>query len=226
MNLSNTFISFLFCVTLINITGCSIVETPSNYSNYENIAELDLPFNGSWYVVWGGRNLNNNYHNSLNDQRFAIDVLQIKNGSTFSGSGTKNEHYYSYSDSIYAPASGQIVEMKNYVIENIPGETNKNELFGNYVIINHGNDEYSVLAHMITNSIIVNPGDRVTKGQLIGLCGNSGNSTQPHLHYHLQNQASIGHGEGLPAKFNNYYANNIFVSIGEPLKKQTIKKKK
>ena len=114
--------------------------------------------------------------------------------------------------------------MENSVAENIPGQTNTNQLFGNYVIISHGNEEFSVLAHFIRNSIIVNTADLVDKGQVIGLCGNSGNSTEPHLHYHLQNKPSIGHGEGLPAQFQNYYANEVFMSVGEPLKDQTIRK--
>lgn len=224
MNLSSTFLSFLFCAFLMNLTGCSKEETPSNYLNYETIAELDLPFNGSWYVVWGGRTLSENYHASLSDQRFAIDVVQLENGATHLGNGTQNDDYYCYGETLHAPESGKVVKIKNSVAENIPGQTNGNELFGNYVIIDHGNDEFSVLAHMITNSIVVNVDDIVVKGEMIGLTGNSGNSTEPHLHYHLQNKPSISHGKGLLAQFKNYYADDVFVSSGEPLRYQTIRK--
>lgn len=224
MNLPSSFLRILFYTFLINLTSCDKDEAPSIYSSYQTKAELELPFSNSWYVVWGGRTLSENYHASLNDQRFAMDVLQIENGSTHLGNGLSNDDYYCYRDTIYAPAYGQIVEMKNTVRENIPGQTNGNELFGNYVIIDHGNDEYSVLAHMITNSIAVNVGEIVEKGQMLGLTGNSGNSTEPHLHYHLQNKPSITHGDGLPAQFLNYYANDMFVSIGEPLSSQTIRR--
>ena len=183
-----------------------------------------MPFNSDWFVVWGGRTLKENYHASLGDQRFAIDVVQIENGSTFKGNGARNEDYYCFGDTLFAPGNGQIVEMENSVAENIPRETNTNQLFGNYVIIDHGNVEYSILAHFMKNSIIINVGDLVTKGQVIGLSGNSGNSTEPHLHYHLQNKPSIGQGEGLPAQFRNYYENDVFVPVGEPLKNQTIRK--
>jgi len=226
MNIKNKLynsILFLFCLVLI---GCEKDEAPSGYLDYQTKTHLSLPFNNSWYVVWGGRTINDNYHASLTDQRFAIDVVQIENGSTFMGDGTRNEHYYCYGDTLYAPAFGRITEMKNTVAENIPGETNTNELFGNYVIIEHGNDEYSVLAHMITNSIVVNPGNTVSKGDVIGLCGNSGNSTEPHLHYHLQNSPSISSGVGLPAQFQGYYANDSFISRGEPSRGETIRKTK
>ncbi len=216
------YILFFFCI--INLIGCEKDEFPSKYLDYQTIAELELPFNDEWFVVWGGRTKEENYHASLVDQRFAIDVVQIENGSTFMGNGTQNEDYYCFGDTLYAPESGQIVEMENLVAENIPGETNKNQLFGNYIIIDHGNAEYSVLAHFMKNSIIVNIGDLVAKGQVIGLTGNSGNSTEPHLHYHLQNKSSIGQGVGLPAQFRNYFANDLFVSIGEPLKNQTIRR--
>ena len=215
---------FIF-YSILNLIGCEKDEVaPSDYLDYQTIAELELPFNDEWFVFWGGRTLEENYHASLIDQRFAIDVVQIENGSSFMGNGTQNEDYYCFGDTLYSPESGQIVEMENSVAENIPGETNTNQLFGNYVIIDHGNVEFSVLAHFMKSSIIVNVGDLVTKGQVIGLSGNSGNSTEPHLHYHLQNQPSIGQGEGLPAQFRNYYANDVFVSVGEPLKNQTIRK--
>ena len=224
MRLRKILIYFLICFCFLNLIGCETDEAPSNYLDYETIAELELPFNDDWFVVWGGRTIEENRHASLDDQRFAIDAVQIENGSTFVGDGRQNEDYYCYGDTLYAPESGQIVEMENSVHDNIPGQTNTNQLFGNYVIISHGNEEYSVLAHFIKNSIIVSAGDLVDKGQVIGLCGNSGNSTEPHLHYHLQNKPSIGHGVGLPAQFQNYYANEVFTAVGEPLKDQTVRK--
>ena len=225
MNTKNTLFYMLLCFCIIISMTCKKDEVaPSNYLDYQTIAELELPFTDGWFVVWGGRTLEENYHSSLVDQRFAIDVVQFENSSTFNGTGMQNEDYYCYGDTLYAPESGEVVEMENSVAENIPGETNTNQLFGNYVILDHGNEEFSVLGHLIKNSIIVNVGNSVAKGQVIGLCGNSCNSTEPHLHYHLQNKPSISQGEGLPAQFQNYYANDIFVSVGEPLKGQTIRK--
>jgi len=219
------FLGTLLFACIIHFSGCEEDKVaPSRFLEYQTIAELELPFKNDWFVVWGGRTLEENYHSSLGDQRFAFDVVQFENGSTFRGNGSRNEDYHCHGDTLYAPGDGRIVAMAHSVAENKPGETNTNQLFGNYVIIDHGNEEYSVLAHFIKNSIAVGDGDLVTKGQAIGLTGNSGNSTEPHLHYHLQNRPSIGQGEGLPAQFREYYADDGFVLIGEPKRNQTIRK--
>ncbi|MCL6274758.1 M23 family metallopeptidase [Muricauda sp. 2012CJ35-5] len=197
---------------------------PSGELDYLTTTSLQLPFAEEWYVVWGGRTLAENYHASISNQRFAIDVVQFENGSTFLGDGSKNEDYHCFGKPLEAPADGQVVALLNSVADNKPGETNKNELFGNYIIIDHGNDEFSVLAHFKQNSISVNIGEFVNQGDNLGQTGNSGNSTEPHLHYHLQNKPSIGQGEGLPAQFRNYYADNVFEVLGEPRQNETVRK--
>ena len=65
-------------------------------------------------------------------------------------------------------------------------------------------------------SIVVNVGDTIKSGQYLGLCGNSGHSSEPHLHYHMQNSPTIFEGEGLPIQFESYYSNDLFIEKGEP----------
>ncbi len=67
-----------------------------------------------------------------------------------------------------------------------PGEMNRMYFPGNLLIIKHADGEFSLFAHFKQNLIRVKVGDKVTKGQIIGLCGNSGNSSEPHLHYQFQ----------------------------------------
>ena len=62
-------------------------------------------------------------------------------------------------------------------------------------------------------------------GDLLGLVGNSGNSTEPHLHYHLQNTPIWWEGEGLPVWLNNYISNGVYVEYGEPVRGEIIKSK-
>src|ERR1051325_7539357 len=74
---------------------------------------------------------------------------------------------------------------------------------GNCVIIEHGNSEYSVLAHMQHGSVTVKTGDHVVAGQVIGKLGSSGDSYGPHVHYQLQSGPRLFHDQGLPFKFQN-----------------------
>jgi murein DD-endopeptidase MepM/ murein hydrolase activator NlpD len=83
------------------------------------------------------------------------------------------------------------------VRDNVPGSMNPLSALGNAVFIQHSKHEVSVLAHFKQGSINVKAGDTVTKGQVLGLCGNSGNSSEPHIHYHLQNTVVIQDATGI-----------------------------
>ena len=74
---------------------------------------------------------------------------------------------------------------------------------GNCVIIDHGNSEYSVMAHMQHGSVTVKVGERVDAGQVIGKLGNSGDSFGPHLHYQLQSGPQHFQGQSLPFRFQD-----------------------
>jgi murein DD-endopeptidase MepM/ murein hydrolase activator NlpD len=63
----------------------------------------------------------------------------------------------------------------------------------------------------------------VQRGEVLGRCGNSGNSSEAHLHYHLQNTPEFNQGEGLPPQFQNYVADGQVVSRGEPIRGQKIR---
>jgi murein DD-endopeptidase MepM/ murein hydrolase activator NlpD len=75
--------------------------------------------------------------------------------------------------------------------------------YGNCVIIDHGNSEYSVLAHMQQGSVRGKVGERVAAGQVLGRLGNSGDAFGPHLHYQLQSGPQLFHDQGLPFRFQN-----------------------
>ncbi len=200
------------------------IEAPSNFLDYKTRTHLSLPFDGEWFTFWGGRKIADNYHAAYSSQRFAADYLIMKNGISYSGDGTKNENYYCFGLPILAPGAGTVLETENNVEDNIPGKMNPSQPMGNYVIIDHGNSEFSFLAHFKNGSIVVKPGDKVKSRQLLGSCGNSGNSSEAHLHYHMQNNASFNNGEGLPAQFQSYMADNIAVSRGEPVRGQIIRR--
>lgn len=80
------------------------------------------------------------------------------------------------------------------------------DIRGNYILIKHSDNEYSMLAHLQPNSIMVNCEERVVRGQVIAKCGNTGNSSEPHLHFQLQNSKSFYFSAGLPICFLNIFA--------------------
>ena len=194
----------------------------SRYRDYVTKTPLRLPFQGEWYVFWGGRTLEQNYHAAVADQRFAYDFMARRQGRSHSGDGTKVQDYYCWGRPVLAPGAGTVVEAVDGLPDNAPGTTDPQHPAGNHVIIDHANGEYSLLAHLKRGSVAVRQGARVEAGAQLGACGNSGNTSEPHLHYHLQNGPEFGRAEGLPAQFLGYTADGARVERGEPTKGQTI----
>lgn len=195
---------------------------PSRFLDYTTKAALRLPFQGDWFVFWGGRTREQNYHVIAPDQRFAYDFVVRRNGVTHEGDGSRVEQYYCWGRPILAPAGGTVAEAVDSLPDNAPGRMDPAHAAGNHVILDHGNGEYSLLAHLRRGSVAVAAGARVAAGDKLGECGNSGNTSEPHLHYHLQDTPVFGRGEGLPAQFTGYVADGRPVARGEPVRGQTI----
>lgn len=199
---------------------------PSPYLDYDTKARLRLPFEGEWLVFWGGRTVEQNYHAAVRDQRFAYDLLVVINGKSHSGDGTSNGQYYCWGKEILSPGSGTVVTAVSDLPDNPPGVMDPKNPPGNHVIIDLGNREYALLAHLQRGSVSVEEGDEVRPGQPVGLCGNSGNTSEPHLHFHLQDGRKFGQGDGKPAFFTDYLSNGTPVERGEPLRGEIISPKR
>jgi hypothetical protein len=198
---------------------------PSEHLDYETKSALRLPFGGEWFVFWGGRTVAENQHALARDQRFAMDLLIRKGKASHTGDGGRNEDYYCFGVPILAPADGRVVAAVDTVKDNAPGILNSAEPFGNYVILDHGNGEYSFLAHFKQGSVLVEPGSAVKVGQPLAACGNSGHSSEPHLHLHLQTTATPFDGDGLPAYFQNFVSNGAPVARGEFVRGMSVRPK-
>ncbi len=201
-------------------------EKPKAYASpnleYVTKTALHLPFRGTWDVVWGGRTIEQNYHAAYRDQRFAHDILIMKDGSTHRGDGKSLSDYYCYGQPVLAPGAGRIVWLCDSLPDNAPGQRDPAHATGNSVVIDHGNGEYSLIAHMQPHSLEVRLGDKVNAGQAIGLCGNSGNTSEPHVHYHLQDTPRPFDGEGLPVQFTGLVVDGKSVARAEVIKGQKI----
>jgi len=195
----------------------------TRFAEYRTKTKLFLPFDGEWYVFWGGRTVGQNRHAKVQCQRFAYDFLVLRQGKSSGGSGEANTDYYCFGLPVYAPGDGTVVQAEDDVPDNLPGILNARQLLGNHVILDHGNGEFSFLVHLKGGSVRVRTGDRVHAGDMIGECGNSGHSSEAHLHYHLQTAPVLAAGEGLPAQFVDYIANAKKVGCGEPVAGETIR---
>jgi murein DD-endopeptidase len=148
-------------------------------------------------------------------QRFAIDWVMLNDSNTtFVGDRLKNESYGAEGVDALAVADGRVTEVKDSIPENVPGANSRavpitlETVGGNHVIIDIGGGYYAFYAHLKPGSLRVKLGDRVRRGQVIGLVGNTGNSTEPHLHFHISDASSPLGSEGVP------YAYEAFTLVG------------
>jgi hypothetical protein len=196
-------------------------------ADYESKIAYRLPVNGVWWVIWGGDTVLQNYHVEYQNQRHAYDIVIWKDGGTHTGDGNRNEDYWVFGQPLLAPAAGTVVAVLDGIANNTPGVLNPEpHPAGNHVVIQTAAREFVFLAHLKQKSIRVKQGDRVVAGDLLGLAGNSGNSSEPHLHIHVQDKADFFAPDaiGLPLRFSDYLADGKPVSTGEPVQGQFIER--
>jgi murein DD-endopeptidase len=138
-------------------------------------------------------------------QRFAIDWVRLfPDGRTFNGVATNNRSYRAFGAEALAVADATVVETTDGIPENVPDPTARAvpmtpaTIGGNFVLLDLGNETYALYAHLQPGSLRVKKGDRVRRGQIVGLVGNTGNSTEPHLHFQVADRRSPLDAEGIP----------------------------
>ncbi len=141
--------------------------------------------------------------------RYAIDFIGVnEQGREHEGPPDLNSSWFGYGADVIACAEGTVVAVHDGIPENrgparaVPMNSYEN-IAGNFVILDIGSGRYAHYAHLKTGGICVRQGERVTTGQLLGQLGNSGNSTAPHLHFHICDSDDLI-GEGLPFVFHEY----------------------
>jgi hypothetical protein len=144
-------------------------------------------------------------------QRFAIDFVKLNDANTtFHDDKLVNGNYYAEGNDALAVANGRVVAVKDSIPENVPGIASRavpitlETVGGNHVIIDIGGGYYAFYAHLRPGSIRVRVGDQVQRGQVVGLVGNSGNSTEPHLHFHVSDGTSPLGSEGIPYRLDSF----------------------
>jgi murein DD-endopeptidase MepM/ murein hydrolase activator NlpD len=174
------------------ISGLSVSPLPVEPPVAKNDIPIALPFRGQWDVHWGGdiSELNMHVRGPVGkpwSQRRAADILIVgDNGRTHKAEGKLNTDYYAYGKEILAVADGEVTTVIDGVPENEPGTKNPTYLAGNMVMIRHAPNLYSMYAHLQPGKTTVKVGAKVKRGNVLGLCGNSGNASEPHLHFQLE----------------------------------------
>ncbi len=175
--------------------------------DYRCKVDYRLPFDGEWMLYNGGTTPKTSHSWDVLGQRYALDfVVADAAKRRHRGRGTRPEEYFCWARPILAAADGEVVAVRDGIgTAPLLGwgvcDFLARDFIGNHVLIRHAEGEYALYAHLVRGSIEVGVGDRVVAGRTIGRCGHSGHSSEPHLHFHLQDSADLYEGMSLPVRF-------------------------
>nr|WP_321234521.1 peptidoglycan DD-metalloendopeptidase family protein [uncultured Psychroserpens sp.] len=197
---------------------------PNNLPIVErNTTKMMMPFKEECFVFWGGTKVEQNYHVAYENQKYAYDIMMIKDGVSHQGDSKNNDNYYVFGKDIIAPCDATVVKVIAGVKDNVPGELNPEQLTGNTIVLQTEAEEYILFAHLKERSIVVKEGQQVKQGDLMGQCGNSGNTTEPHLHLSLQNVIDMNIATGGKIYFDNIQVNGEIKNDYLPVKGDLVK---
>jgi len=180
--------------------------------------KIALPFFNEWVV-----------YQSFDDEwthkgkwKYAYDFVIKKDGKSYKNDGLYPSDYYCFGESVSSPINGYVVDKYDNLVDNIIGEVDRVNNWGNYIIIKSDSGYFVEISHLMKDSIIPKVGEYVLQGQIIAKCGNSGYSPEPHLHIQVQKYGFIG-SETIPFLFNEYYMNNELFFNSLPKKNSIVK---
>lgn len=189
-----------------------------------------LPFDGSWLTEISPTRQVPSHGTDLFGTTYAIDFIAVDEaGRTAPGYSLRtifatepSELFHSFGRPLYSPVAGTVAavhdgepdhEARRTPLTLIPYGLSQSKrirrgaagVAGNYAVIRTaGSSLYVALAHLRRGSLLVSPGDRVGPGERIGSCGNSGNSTQPHLHIQAMDGLDLDVARGVPLRFEQF----------------------
>ncbi|MBN9634254.1 MAG: M23 family metallopeptidase [Actinobacteria bacterium] len=151
-------------------------------------------------------------------ERYAIDYEQLQpDGRLFTGDGAKATSYAYFGADVHAVAPGPVVAVLDGLPEQVPGQNPTGltlaQYGGNHVVQDIGNGNYAFYAHLQTGSVKVKPGDQLNTGQVLGRVGNTGNSTGPHLHFHVMSTPDPLRSDGLPFVYRSFKLTGRLISM-------------
>ncbi|MFE4501053.1 M23 family metallopeptidase [Rhodococcus sp. NPDC056743] len=203
-------IDYLAMPVAVSTQAVPVISPPVRGDNWialNGCCEPGFPHRSSVMSVNGKLN---------NSQRFAIDWKRTNDeGEFYTGDKTSNESYVDYGTDILAVADATVVSILDGMEANAPGvlpagdpalaaKLTVENVDGNHVVLDLGDGVYAMYAHMISGSVTVKPGDKVTEGQVLGRLGNTGNANASHLHFQLMDGPSLLEADSLPYELKSF----------------------
>jgi hypothetical protein len=194
-------------------------------STFQSSVEYDFPLHGTWYI--GASGTLHSHHRWAAMEEFALDILQLAERSkSYKTTGLTSQDYFAFGQDVIAVADGTVVEAVDKYADDDAKLKQENETYdqydqriqseqmqalaqdpytvaGNYIVIKHNDSEYSMYAHLKKGSVKIKKGDVLKRGQVIARVGNTGSSTEPHLHFQLQDGSDPLRSRALPVRFRN-----------------------
>lgn len=184
------------------LLGQNQIAYPVSLESMSPSVVVELPFDQMVQTEAGGDSLSTNDHAWMPVERWAYDFVLPTKKTT-----SKNlKDYPIFGQNVIAPANAKVVGTFDNEADGIPHEDGGVSQLGNYVFLElESTKTYLILSHLKKDSVTVSVGDSVVAGDLLGKVGNSGNSSEPHLHIHHQRQNPVDYplliSEGLPLYF-------------------------
>lgn len=173
---------------------------------------VQLPFSGKWTVYQG---FDGKWTHKGN-WKYAYDfIITDEEGNSFKNNGDSLEDYYCYKKPVLSPVKGRVVKVVNDLKDFPIGSVDKTNNWGNLVMIKDERGFFVELSHFAEDSIKVKEGNWVEQSSILGLCGNSGYSPQPHIHIQVQESDDVG-AYTIPFSFINFIEEGKFYSNNLP----------
>jgi hypothetical protein len=195
----------------------SVIDSVITPVNADDGVAISTPMHGGDWLTGEGPSNSSSHRRSLIplngkawiSQRFAIDWVKVgPNGNTFHDDRSRNENFWGFGEPVLAVADGEVTTVSDSIADNVPGMLPTNttiaNLSGNHVILRIGKSRYVMYGHLKHSSVRVHTGQRVKVGDVLGLLGNSGQATAPHLHFQVMDAASDVAAEGIPFTFDQF----------------------
>lgn len=192
-------------------TSVGEISTAAVGTHHDTVQVVGAPVTGTQWLAETGLSNDNGHRRgnmlqngrSVISRRYAFDWVQVEGGEMFHGDEKSNASYFGYGEALVAVADGVVVSVTDGVPENIPGRQpvipiTLGNTTGNSVVLDIGRGHYAHYMHLKDGSLRVRPGERVTRGQQLGVIGNSGDSFVPHLHFEITGSPAPLAGEGVP----------------------------